>query len=197
VFLELQTKPKINRNRTSFSLFRFEPKKKIIYLFRRHPNAYCDSTIHLFNGACSMIFEWDICLEFVRNKVKDQSCLTLLKARVETKVFVFIFSRKLSLFASKHDKKSQKWWQIYQQVAKIGDSMLKNFHLSQTINKISRSFAIFLLRKVKVFAKSENENFSFQLYWKPVSVHAITWNCSPAHENNVNMCILGTSAQRL
>jgi hypothetical protein len=29
-------------------------------------------------------------------------------SRVETKVFVFVFSRKLSLFASKFDKKSRK-----------------------------------------------------------------------------------------
>jgi membrane-anchored protein YejM (alkaline phosphatase superfamily) len=43
--------------------------------------------------------------------------------RVETKVFVFVFSRKFWLFASKFDEKSQKLLQIHLQVLKIGDSM--------------------------------------------------------------------------
>jgi hypothetical protein len=42
---------------------------------------------------------------------------------VETKVFVFVFSRKLSLFASKCDEKSRKLLQIHLQDAKIGGSM--------------------------------------------------------------------------
>jgi hypothetical protein len=39
-----------------------------------------------------------------------------------------------------------------------------NFPLSQLIIKISIIFAIFLSRKAKVFAESENEHFLFQLY---------------------------------
>jgi hypothetical protein len=82
----------------------------------------------------------------------------LCAGKVGTKVFAFVFSRTLSLFASKYDEKSvendgkfiqseNRWLHIF------------FFPLSQTINKISIIFAIFLLKKQTFLRKANTKTF--------------------------------------